>query len=1003
VNWRDLPYAQIDLDSNVTVFEGGNGSGKTSIMLAALATLMPDKTQLRSRKVSTDKHAEEGIFHRLQMDEPLAYAGLEIELRNELVLAAVQITKQRESSTIELHPFTVRGWPDKQSIQDFFRVTENDREWTCNLSELKQRAGEWGVHLDAHPTLSSYFKELYDVGALPLAMATDAERSQYAHLLETSMVGGLSPELAVKLKQYLLPEYEKLPSTVKLMHDNYLACVETQSELETSEQHYRRIGELFQSLTGYVRALGTRVESETNSANEKLKATERNLTNAQGAFTDFEAAKKKWESKKATLETEKANALTELKATFDKKTKEQDQLEQEAEAVKLRIGEFQLQLGPVNNSKERLDNAISLLKELFPETSEDINCSEIEAQLKAEDQRLSQEIGELNRLKDAAEKERTALKNQHGLSSEMLAIASKLGATPVLKRYADVNDLPYAARLQAKLGPLVEGLIVKDTKAAIKKLIAAKPELTDVWLTQSQDPGADYSSESSGDLEIVDHSLAIRVSRVPKHPILGDAAREARMEELKQQSRKHTDAVKELGDVKDQMSEVLKHAHRVADEHRSATSSSLATLSKSLTGQISELETKQADALRRLQQAKADARAANAQMETVLERFKEPEHEINSELNQNEISSALNKQHREKLTTERTNGISLHAKWKPVWDEICNLPELSGEMKEKAPDIGATLERLRNTLSQIPNHDSTSSLLPEIVGEEIPSLARRLPTLRREVLKLIQSIQPHDLTDSDDPALVIAALTQRISGLKKRLEEQQTNFRTSIDAIANSIHSEIHKRAQAIVRWSADLKDVQFGTVRGIRLTLQKVQEQLEVLDGLRQQKDLFTQSKLDPKAAFQQFWKDRTGQELTAENALDYRRFVNLVIEVGDFHGKWRPVGGSGGEMVGAALSVLIVLLRAWEDEAAFRGNIDPLRLLFLDEAARLDETSQSTLESLSVSLGIQFVVAAPIVGGSGRFTHYVLTRKKVENGDRVFIKGRRRFCEPEAANSKN
>jgi chromosome condensin MukBEF ATPase and DNA-binding subunit MukB len=836
VNWRDLPYAQIDLDSNVTVFEGGNGSGKTTIMLAALATLMPDKKQLRSRKVSTDKHAEEGIFHRLQMDEPIAYAGLEIELRNERVLAAVQITKQRESSTIDLHPFTIRAWPDKQSIQNFFRVTENDREWTCNLSELKQRAGEWGVHLNAHPTLSSYFKELYDVGALPLAMATDAERSQYAHLLETSMAGGLSAELAVKLKQYLLPEYEKLPSTVKLMHDNYLACVETQSELETSEQHYRRIGDLFQSLTGYVRALGTRVESETISATEKLKATERDLTNAQGAFTDLEAAKKKWESKKTALETERRDALSELKATFGKKANEQDECEREAKKLKSRIEELQLQLAPVNNSKEHLNNAIFLLKTLFPEINENLTRSEIEARLKAEDQRLSEEIGQLNGLKEAADKERAALKNQHGVSSELLAIANKLGATPVVKRYADVNDLPKAARLQAKLGPLVKGLIVKDTKAAIQKLITAKSELQDVWLTQSQDPGADCSSESSGDLEIVEHALAVRVSRVPKHPILGDAAREAKMEELRQQSKRHTDAMKELVDVKDQMSEVLKHAYRVADEHRSASSSSLSVLSKSLTGQITELETRHGELSTRSKQAQEAARAANSQMDVVLARFNQPEEEINSELSRNHTALALNELLRKKLTNERTDGIALHANWKPAWDEICNLPELSGGIKEKAPDIGASLERLRSTLNQIPNHVTTSALLPEIVGEEIPSVARRLPTLRGEVLKLIQSIQPHDLTESDDPALVVAALTQRISGLNKRLEEQQANFRTSIDAIANAIHSEIHKRAQAIIRWSADLKEVQFGTVRGIRLTLQKVQDQLDVLEGLRQQ-----------------------------------------------------------------------------------------------------------------------------------------------------------------------
>ena len=99
---------------------------------------------------------------------------------------------------------------------------------------------------------------------------------------------------------------------------------------------------------------------------------------------------------------------------------------------------------------------------------------------------------------------------------------------------------------------------------------------------------------------------------------------------------------------------------------------------------------------------------------------------------------------------------------------------------------------------------------------------------------------------------------------------------------------------------------------------------------------------------------------------------------------------------MVGAALSVLIVLLQAWEEEAVLRGRVDPLRLLFLDEAARLDETSHATLESLSTNMGIQFVVAAPVVAASGEFTHYVLTRKQVGNSRRVFIRGRRRFFGP-------
>ncbi len=79
----------------------------------------------------------------------------------------------------------------------------------------------------------------------------------------------------------------------------------------------------------------------------------------------------------------------------------------------------------------------------------------------------------------------------------------------------------------------------------------------------------------------------------------------------------------------------------------------------------------------------------------------------------------------------------------------------------------------------------------------------------------------------------------------------------------------------------------------------------------------------------------------------------------------------------------------------------MQPLRLLFLDEAARLDSTSHATLEALSTGLSIQLVVAAPIVAASGKFTHYVLSRKEAGSKRQVIIRGRRRFCEPEHDNA--
>src|SRR5204863_3790087 len=111
VNWRDLHYAQIDLDPHITVFEGGNSAGKTSIMLAALSVLMPDKNQLRIRQVSQEKNAIEAIYHRLHPGEPISYAALEFQNKGERILAGVQITKSKESVSVDFSPFTIRNLP----------------------------------------------------------------------------------------------------------------------------------------------------------------------------------------------------------------------------------------------------------------------------------------------------------------------------------------------------------------------------------------------------------------------------------------------------------------------------------------------------------------------------------------------------------------------------------------------------------------------------------------------------------------------------------------------------------------------------------------------------------------------------------------------------------------------------------------------------------------------------------------------------------------------------
>jgi chromosome condensin MukBEF ATPase and DNA-binding subunit MukB len=1001
VNWLDLPYAQIDLDDNITIFEGGNGSGKTSIMLAALATLMPDKKQLRNRKVSIEKHAVEAIFYRLQPDEPISYAALEIETKAGFFLAGVHITKQKESASIELEPFTISNWVPRESVQDFFRCSAQDKEWTCSFSEIKQRAGEWNVYLQPHQTLATYFKALYDIGALPLAMATEAERSQYAHLLETSMVGGLSAALAAKLKDYLLPESEKLPATVKLMHDNLRACIETQLELKDSEQHYKRIAGLFNSLTDYVTTLLTKVGREIDAVHAALRLTEQNLQNTQKDLANLAEEREKLIKKKDILAARKNTALSELNTLIHKHTIQEQEFTSEVARADESLAEAQKQLGPINASFIELEQAVNRFQKLFEVSIPEPSAKIVESKIKSELSKSEDETRSLTDQIDALEKERDELRNRSGITAELSSLAEKLNGTCVRKRYADMENLGEAGKIEAKLGPIVGGIIVKDIDQAVKQIGKIDADTCELWLTSAEDPANSFPSRSHSHFQEVNHGFATRLTQIPQFPSIGEAARKNRIKYLDQQIEQSRKAIKELEPVTKELDEMIKHVHRVSDEYESRPLSWLKSNIVSLNAEIDRLKKKRAVAADKATQARAEVAAAHNRQLEIYQEFKLPEDEIVSELTRNEHAIAIKEPLKQKLELERERGIEKHTANKKVWEQISHLQEPQQQNEVAAVDAGGSLERLRQSLSQIPNHEQASKNLPEIIGEDFFAPALELPKVRKAVLDLIRTIQPHNLTESADPQTVIEALTKKINALSGRFDEQQKSFRANIDTIANSIHSEIRNRTHRMLRWSNDLRAVRFGTVNGIQLKLQKIDSEIDVLDSLRQQQEFFSDPKLDPKTALQQFWKRRTGQELTAQNALDYRRFVNLTIEVGDGRGKWRPVGGSTGEMVGAALAVLIILLRAWEEEAVLRDSVDPLRLLFLDEAARLDEPSHATLEALSNNMSIQFIVAAPIVAASGKYTHYVLSRKEVGNSRRVFIRGRRRFCDPENTSS--
>lgn len=119
---------------------------------------------------------------------------------------------------------------------------------------------------------------------------------------------------------------------------------------------------------------------------------------------------------------------------------------------------------------------------------------------------------------------------------ELLRLKDALGAELLAGAFEDAS-LEDAAVLEARLGSLVQALVVDDPATAAKQVHGRSESLSDVWLVSRDEDaarlgaGAARESEEVTDV-VVSEQRAIRVTRIPTRPRLGRKAREKRAAEL---------------------------------------------------------------------------------------------------------------------------------------------------------------------------------------------------------------------------------------------------------------------------------------------------------------------------------------------------------------------------------------------------------------------------------------------------------------------------------------
>ncbi|WP_099349914.1 chromosome partition protein MukB [Erwinia amylovora] len=273
-----------------------------------------------------------------------------------------------------------------------------------------------------------------------------------------------------------------------------------------------------------------------------------------------------------------------------------------------------------------------------------------------------------------------------------------------------------------------------------------------------------------------------------------------------------------------------------------------------------------------------------------------------------------------------------------------------------------------------------------------------------------------DIIRTDDPVEAIEQMEIELNRLTEELTAREQTLAISSRSVSNIIRKTIQREQNRIRQLNQGLQAVSFGQVKSVRLNVNVREAHSTLLDVLSEQheqhQDLFKSNRLTFSEALAKLYQrlnpqidmgQRTPQTI-GEELLDYRNYLEMEVEVCRGSDGWlRAESGalSTGEAIGTGMSILVMVVQSWEDESRRLRvkDISPCRLLFLDEAARLDAKSIATLFELCDRLEMQLIIAAPENISPEKGTTYKLVRKVFNNTEHVHVVGLRGFSADPAA----
>ncbi|MCG9662103.1 chromosome partition protein MukB [Vibrio mediterranei] len=266
-----------------------------------------------------------------------------------------------------------------------------------------------------------------------------------------------------------------------------------------------------------------------------------------------------------------------------------------------------------------------------------------------------------------------------------------------------------------------------------------------------------------------------------------------------------------------------------------------------------------------------------------------------------------------------------------------------------------------------------------------------------------------DIIRTDDPVEAIEEMEVELARLTEELTQRENRLAISSESVSSIIKKTIQREQNRIRMLNQGLSNIHFGQVKGVRLNVKIRESHEQLLVALTgEHKDLFETTRYTFSEAMAKLFQrvnphidmGQRSPQVLGEELLDYRNYLELSVEVNRGSDGWLQAESgalSTGEAIGTGQSILLMVVQSWEEESRRLRSKDilPCRLLFLDEAARLDAKSIATLFELCDRQGMQLLIAAPENISPEKGTTYKLVRKVFKDHEHVHVVGLRGFGE--------